>query len=124
VDRIGVVGCGLMGSGIADVCARAGLEVLVVERDEAALENGRRRILASLDQARDAEKLSGDDAATTRSKFRFCTRFDDLADLPIVINAVGEDETVKLDVFRRHDEMVAAGRLGRESGQSFYAYAR
>jgi 3-hydroxybutyryl-CoA dehydrogenase len=95
-----------MGSGIAEVCARAGLEVLVVERDEAALEKGRRRILASLDKACAAGKISADDIARATSKFRFSTRFDDLADLSFVIEAVGEDEAIKLDVFRRLDEMV------------------
>ena len=44
IERVGVVGCGLMGSGIAEVCARAGLDVLVREVDEAAAEAGRGRL--------------------------------------------------------------------------------
>jgi 3-hydroxybutyryl-CoA dehydrogenase len=107
VDRIGVIGGGLTGSGIAEVWVRAGPEVVVVERDEAAPENRRRHILASLDKARDAEELSGDDAATVPSKLHSCTRLDGLAHLAYVIEAVGEDKAVKIDVVRRLDEMVA-----------------
>jgi len=57
IQRVGVVGCGLMGSGIAEVCARAGLDVLVREVNQDALEAGRRRIQASLAKAAAAGKL-------------------------------------------------------------------
>src|SRR5450631_3830228 len=80
-----------MGSGIAEVCARAGLGVVVVERDQSALEHGRRRLTRSLEKARDAGKLSPEDS---------------LAALTFVIEAVAEDEAVKLQVFRRLDEAV------------------
>jgi len=53
IQRVGIVGCGLMGSGIAEVCARAGLDVVVVEVGDAALAAGRRRIEASLAKAVD-----------------------------------------------------------------------
>jgi 3-hydroxybutyryl-CoA dehydrogenase len=105
VDRFGVIGCGLKGSEITEVGARAGLEVLV-ERNEVALKNRRCRILASLDEARPAGKMSADDDAQATSKFRCSHRYGDLADLSFVIESVREDETIKLDVFRRLDEMV------------------
>ena len=50
IERVGVVGAGLMGSGIAEVCARADLDVVVLEADEVAAEAGRRRIVTSLDR--------------------------------------------------------------------------
>jgi 3-hydroxybutyryl-CoA dehydrogenase len=106
VDRIGVIGCGLMGSGIAEVCARAGLGVVVVERDQSALEHGRRRLTRSLEKARDAGKLSPEDSLAALSRLHFSTSFDDLADLTFVIEAVAEDEAVKLEVFHRLDEAV------------------
>ena len=106
MDRIGVIGCGLMGSGIAEVCARAGLDVVVVERDQSALEHGRRRLTQSLEKARDAGKLSPEDALAALRRFHFSTNFDDLADRTFVIEAVAEDEAVKLEVFRRLDEIV------------------
>ena len=61
LDRIGVVGCGLMGSGIAEVCARAGLDVMVREVSEAAAEAGRARLVKSLDRGLSAGKLTEDE---------------------------------------------------------------
>ena len=59
VERVGVVGCGLMGSGIAEVCARAGLDVIVREVDAGAVEAGQRRVLTSLDRGvRSSGKLT------------------------------------------------------------------
>ena len=58
IERVGVVGCGLMGSGIAEVCARAGLDVMVREVDEAAAEGGRARLIKSLDRGLTAGKLT------------------------------------------------------------------
>ncbi|MDQ1568400.1 MAG: 3-hydroxybutyryl-CoA dehydrogenase, partial [Actinomycetota bacterium] len=57
IERVGVVGCGLMGSGIAEVCARAGLDVVVREVNQGALDAGRQRIEGSLDRAVRAGKL-------------------------------------------------------------------
>ena len=106
MDRIGVIGCGLMGSGIAEVCARAGLDVVVVERDPAALDHGRQRLEASLHRARDAGKLSLDNTAFALERLHYSIDFSDLADLSFVIEAVAEDPLVKLAVFRRLDEVL------------------
>lgn len=57
IERVDVVGCGLMGSGIAEACARAGLDVVVVERDEPSLRLGEQRVAASLDRALRFDKL-------------------------------------------------------------------
>ncbi|MDP9442503.1 MAG: 3-hydroxyacyl-CoA dehydrogenase NAD-binding domain-containing protein, partial [Actinomycetota bacterium] len=51
ITRVGVLGCGLMGAGIAEVCTRAGAEVVVVESDADALARGRSRLTGSLDRA-------------------------------------------------------------------------
>ena len=58
IENVGVVGCGLMGSGIAEACARAGLDVRVVDLDQATLERGRERVAASIARARSGGKLS------------------------------------------------------------------
>ncbi|MGH8920713.1 MAG: 3-hydroxyacyl-CoA dehydrogenase NAD-binding domain-containing protein, partial [Actinomycetes bacterium] len=58
ISRVGVVGCGLMGSGITEVCARAGLDVLVAERDADALAEGRARVRASLDRGVRHQKMT------------------------------------------------------------------
>jgi len=106
MERIGVVGCGLMGSGIAEVCARAGVDVIVVERDAAALESGRQRIAKSLARAVASGKISADDEALAQSRLTFAENFDALSNRELVIEAVAEDEETKLEVFRRLDQVV------------------
>jgi len=107
VNRIGVVGCGLMGSGIAEVTAGAGAQVIVIESDDDTLEAGRQRIAKSLARAVASLKLTDDDAARIQSNLTFSTNISDLKDREMVIEAVAENETLKLDVFRRIDEAVA-----------------
>ncbi len=106
MERIGVIGCGLMGSGIAEVSARAGLDVVVVERDRDALDHGRRRLEASLHKARDAGKISANDTSLAERRVTFSLDFADLADLSLVIEAVAEDRAIKLDVFSRLDAVL------------------
>jgi 3-hydroxybutyryl-CoA dehydrogenase len=106
VERIGVVGCGLMGSGIAEVLARSGLEVLVLERDPAALDLGLQRVTTSLAKASDTGKIRPEDARDALNRLRFSVDFAELAEFPFVIEAVAEDEGIKLDVFGRLDEVL------------------
>ena len=108
LDRIGVVGCGLMGSGIAEVCARAGLDVMVREVSEAAAEAGRARLVKSLDRGLSAGKLTEDERDAAVSKLAFTTDLADLADRQLVVEAVVEDEAMKVDIFRQLDRVVAA----------------
>src|ERR1019366_7389775 len=101
-----------MGSGIAEVLARSGLDVLVVERDQGALDLGRQRVNASLTKARAAGKISVEDAEDAGSRLRFSTDFAELSEVPFVIEAVAEDLAVKLDVFHLLDEtMVDRGAI-------------
>ena len=106
MERVGVVGCGLMGSGIAEVTARAGVQVVVLEIDVEALERGRDRIEKSLSRAVNSGKLSDDDAATTRANLVYSLDFADLADRELVVEAVAENELIKIDVFKRIDAAV------------------
>jgi 3-hydroxybutyryl-CoA dehydrogenase len=108
IQRVGVVGCGLMGSGIAEVCARAGLDVLVREVNRGALDAGRERIEASLTRAVASDKLTEADHEATLSRLGFTTDFGDLADRQLVVEAVVEHETEKLDVFASIDKAVEA----------------
>jgi 3-hydroxybutyryl-CoA dehydrogenase len=103
---IGVVGCGQMGSGIAEVCARAGFDVVVTETDAAAAVAGRARIEASLDRAVDRGKATVAERAKALDLITVTADFDRLADRDLVIEAVAEDEAVKLDVFARLDATV------------------
>jgi 3-hydroxybutyryl-CoA dehydrogenase len=110
MERIGVVGCGLMGSGIAEVTARAGASVTVIESDNDALKRGQDRIEASISRAIGSNKMSEEDATRIRANLLYSIDFADLADREMVIEAVGESEELKLDVFRRIDAAVVDPR--------------
>ncbi|MFE6130587.1 3-hydroxybutyryl-CoA dehydrogenase [Streptomyces sp. NPDC056437] len=106
IERVGIVGCGLMGSGIAEVCARADRDVVVVESDDAAADAGRRRITASLDRALAAGKIDAEGRDTALAHITTTADLDRLADRDLVVEAVAEDEAAKLAVFARLDATV------------------
>jgi 3-hydroxybutyryl-CoA dehydrogenase len=95
-----------MGSGIAEVTARAGAHVVVLEQDADALERGIERIERSLSRAVNAGKMSDDEAASLQANLVFSLDFSDLADRELVIEAVAENELIKLDVFKKLDAVV------------------
>ena len=106
IERVGVVGCGQMGAGIAEVCARAGLDVMVREVDAATAERGRNRLLGSFDKAVARNKMSEDDRDATIARLSFTTDLGDMADRDLVIEAVLEDEPLKTEVFTVLDKVV------------------
>jgi 3-hydroxybutyryl-CoA dehydrogenase len=108
IQRVGVVGGGQMGAGIAEVCARHGLDVIVAEADAKAAAAAEARIGSSLDKAVSRGKLAEADATATRAVLRVVDGLDALADRDLVIEAVVEDEDVKVDLFRRLDEIVTS----------------
>jgi 3-hydroxybutyryl-CoA dehydrogenase len=108
IERIGVVGCGLMGSGIAEVCARAGRDVMIREIDEAAAEAGRARLVKSLDRGLTAGKLTEDERDAAVAHLHFTTDIGDLADRQLVVEAVVEDAAMKVDIFKQLDQVLAA----------------
>jgi 3-hydroxybutyryl-CoA dehydrogenase len=110
IERVGVVGCGLMGSGIAEVCARAGLDVLVREIDEATAEAGRGRLVRSLDRGLSSGKLSEEDRDAAVARLAFTTDLADMADRELVVEAIVENEAMKTEVFSQLDRYVADER--------------
>jgi 3-hydroxybutyryl-CoA dehydrogenase len=96
-----------MGAGIAEVSARAGLDVLVHEVDVEALERGRTRLERSLERAAASGRLSDDEAAMAFKLINFTTDLDDFADRQLVVEAVTEDERAKVAVFSRLDKVLA-----------------
>jgi 3-hydroxybutyryl-CoA dehydrogenase len=106
ISRVGVVGCGLMGSGIAEVAAKAGLDVVVREVDDEALAAGRARIERSLGRAVQRGKLAPEDAEALRSRLHFTTDLGEMADCQVVMEAVPESEPLKLEVFGLLDKVV------------------
>jgi 3-hydroxybutyryl-CoA dehydrogenase len=106
LDRVGVVGCGLMGAGISEVCARAGLHVVVVEADSASATRGERRVRSSLERAVSSGKLDEAARHSALDRIQFSTEVDALSDRQLVVEAVAEAEDLKVEVFERLDKVV------------------
>ncbi|MBJ7461547.1 MAG: 3-hydroxybutyryl-CoA dehydrogenase [Ilumatobacteraceae bacterium] len=106
IQRVGVIGCGLMGSGIAEVCARNGLEVLIQEATVAAMEAGQKRLVTSLDRALGANKITEAERDSAIKNLHFTTDVADLADRQLVVEAVVEDETLKTNIFKSLDKVL------------------
>jgi 3-hydroxybutyryl-CoA dehydrogenase len=107
IERVGVVGAGLMGAGIAEVAAKAGVDVTVCDLDDAAIAAGRGRIETSLQRAVKANKLDADAADAALAHIRFVTDLGEFADRQLVVEAVREFEDEKLEVFASLDKIVA-----------------
>jgi len=108
IERVGVVGCGLMGSGIAEVCARAGRDVVVREVDSGMIEAAELRIQKSIQRGVKSGKLSEEDAAATLGRIRFAKAYDELSDRELVVEAVVESPGEKVAVFASLDEVLAS----------------
>ena len=104
MEKVGVVGCGLMGAGIAEVSARSGLDVVVVESSEEAAAAGRSRLEKSLTRAEAKGKI--DSAADVLARIRVETSLEALADRELVVEAIVEDEAAKTALFRELDRIV------------------
>jgi 3-hydroxybutyryl-CoA dehydrogenase len=100
-SRVGVVGGGIMGTGIAEVCARAELDVVLVEVDDAAAGVARERISHSIDRAVRRGKLEADHAQRALEAVVCTSDFESLADREVVIEAVVESKPAKLSIFER-----------------------
>ena len=111
MTSVGVVGCGLMGSGIAQVVAQAGLETTVVEADQTLLDRGVATIRRSLDGLVEKGRLgaAGRDAAWRR--LRGSLRLEDLGDADLVIEAITENVALKQETFRRLDRICPSHTL-------------
>ena len=106
IERVGVIGAGQMGGGIAEVCARAGVDVTVFETTEALVTAGRNRIVKSLGRGVGSGKITEGERDRALEKLRFTTKMADLADRQLVIEAVIEDENVKAAIFSQLDEII------------------
>jgi 3-hydroxybutyryl-CoA dehydrogenase len=110
IKRVGVIGCGLMGSGIAQVCAEAGFDVLVREVDETFLKKGLGKIDAFLAKGVEKGKVTAERKAEIMGHLRGTTALEDLADRDIVIEAAVENIALKREVFQALD-----GLLGKDA---------
>ncbi len=106
--KIGVVGLGTMGAGIAEVLSKAGVEVVGIEVDEAGLERGRGHVRHSTDRAVSRGKLSAEEQAAVLGRIEFTTDLERLADVDLVVEAVPEQLDLKTDLFARLDKICPA----------------
>ncbi|MFG2995012.1 3-hydroxybutyryl-CoA dehydrogenase [Streptomyces sp. NPDC048340] len=107
IRRVGIVGGGRMGAGIAEVCARAGLDTVVAESDAAAALAARERIAVSLERAVQRGKLDRLSAEDALARLLFTGDLEDLADRQLVVEAVTENPDVKTEIFTALDKIVA-----------------
>lgn len=103
IQTIGVVGCGLMGSGIVEVCARSGFDVIVGEMNDDFLRSGLARVNKSIERGVSRGKISAEEAQATLGRIRGTTEPEDFAPVDLVIEAVTEDIELKQRIFRRLD---------------------
>jgi 3-hydroxybutyryl-CoA dehydrogenase len=106
IDRVGIVGAGFMGSGIAESAARAGVAVQLYEPSTEVLDGARARIEASVGRAVAGGKLPEGDAGALHERIHYTTQLDDLAGAQLVVEAVVEDVDVKTAVFADLDRRV------------------
>ncbi len=106
IQRVGVIGAGQMGAGIAEVCARAHVDVLVYEQTRELTAAGRARILRSLDRGVSSGKITEREREQAAWRLRFTSDLSDFADRQLVVEAVLEDEKIKADIFAELDSVV------------------
>ncbi len=111
VARVGVVGAGFMGSGIAESAASAGIDVTVFEPEAAPLKRSRERLAVSVERAVSRGKLTAEDAEELSGRIAYTNDFDDLAGVDAVLEAVTEDPRVKGKLFQRLDEALPDARF-------------
>jgi 3-hydroxybutyryl-CoA dehydrogenase len=109
VKAVGIVGGGIMGSGIAEVAARSGLDVVLREVNEAAVEGAQARLTASLDKAVRNGKLALGERNAIIDRVRFTDTLDDLSECDLVAEAAVEDEDAKTAIFAALGKVVRPG---------------
>jgi 3-hydroxybutyryl-CoA dehydrogenase len=104
IQSVGIIGAGIMGNGIAQVCAAAGLDVVMVDINQAAIDKGMESISSSLERLVKKEKLSAEQKAATMAKIKPSLVYADLKDLHLVIEAATENRPIKEKILKQLDE--------------------
>jgi 3-hydroxybutyryl-CoA dehydrogenase len=106
VTRVGIVGCGVMGAGIAEACAVAGLDVVVAVSRPSSLSRARKRLRTSLARAKRDTAMSEAEVEAALERVVLTADLIDLADRQLVFEAVAEDESLKVEVFAALDKVL------------------
>lgn len=111
IERVGVIGAGTMGNGIAQACAGAGLEAVMVDVQQAAVDRGLATVSGSLERLVKKDKLTAADKAATLGRIRGSTSYDDLTACDLVIEAATENLELKLKILRQVGGLAKADAL-------------
>ena len=111
IKKIGVLGAGQMGSGIAQTAAQFGFEVFLADQNATFAEKAKQKIDAQLKKLIEKQKLSADDANLTLSKIKPVSTINDLAPVDLVIEAIAENKDLKFSTFKKLDEICSKAIL-------------
>ena len=111
ISKVGVLGAGLMGHGIAQVAAQSGYDVVLREVDQDRLDKGLGRIQKQLGRAVEKGRMEQSEADAALGRIQGTTDYNDLADSDLVIEAITEDLGLKLDMWRELDGIVKDGAV-------------
>lgn len=106
IKNVGIVGCGTMGSGIAQVCAQAGYQVHVLEANETLLQNGMAGIKAFLEKGMQKGKVTAEEKDAVLGRIKGSLNIGDLSGCQLVIEAIVEDMEIKKELFSKLDKML------------------
>jgi len=107
IQKVGIIGAGTMGNGIAQACAVVGMPVVMVDISEAAVAKGIATVSGSIDRLLKKEKITEADKAAALSKIQGSTRYEDLQDADLVIEAATENQDLKIKILKQLDGMLA-----------------
>ncbi|MFZ3126210.1 MAG: 3-hydroxybutyryl-CoA dehydrogenase [Acidovorax sp.] len=107
IQTIGIIGAGTMGNGIAQACAVSGLQVVMVDISEAAVQKGLATVAGSLDRLIKKEKITAADKETALARIKVSTSYDDLKAAQLVIEAATENYELKLKLLKQVDALLA-----------------
>ena len=108
IQTVGIIGAGTMGNGIAQACAVAGVNVVMVDISEAAVAKGLSTVASSLDRLIKKEKITEADKAAALSRIQGSTRYDDLRSAQLVIEAATENFDLKVKILKQVDALLDA----------------
>jgi len=111
INRLGIIGAGTMGNGIAQACAVSGIEVVMVDIAQAAVDKGLATVAASLERLVKKDKMSAADRDAALALIRGSVSYDDLKGLPLVIEAATENEPIKVKILQQLDGLLSADAI-------------
>ena len=107
IQKVGIIGAGTMGNGIAQACAVVGIPVVMVDISEAAVAKGIATVSGSLDRLLKKEKITEADKAAALSKIQGSTQYQDLMSADLVIEAATENQDLKVKILKQLDALLA-----------------